>query len=336
MFPIIDLNPNDETCIYSVLLFVIERSKKLGVTMPAITFDQFFWIKALEIITARKLNIVPLLGGFHLLMWFYGSIGSIMDESGISKLFECLYGRNTAKHMVTGKAVLRVNRAHLLTESALMMKLQKIALTRNYDENMSKKLNDSIKTLYKSALEKKEHEVDLQILELSSLKDFIAPTKNSLISKSHTACLWLQYMDYVKTGRNFTQAARTGNWDLPLGSMSKMLNLFAATSYLIYAKSAMIYLQLMLDLPNNHLWLHEKFFQGLSVVRRSNRYWAGLRPDLVIEQVMMRSIKSRGGLTRGSGFYGFSFFSVRTTWIYSMHAATSYHDVLSSLAKKCH
>ena len=118
--------------------------------------------------------------------------------------------------------------------------------------------------------------------------------------------------------------------------MSKMLNLFAATSYLIYAKSAMIYLQLMVDLPNNHLWLHEKFFQGLSVVRRSNRYWAGLRPDLVIEQVMMRSIKSRGGLTRGNGFSGFSFFSVRTTWIYSMHAATSYHHMLSSLAKKCH
>ena len=30
-------------------------------------------------------------------------------------------------------------------------------------------------------------------------------------------------------------------------------------------------------------------------------YWAGLSTDLVIEQVLMRSIKSTGGLTRGRG-----------------------------------
>ena len=41
---------------------------------------------------------------------------------------------------------------------------------------------------------------------------------------------------------------------------------------------------------------------GLFVCRRSHQYWAGLWPDLSIEQVMMRAIKSRGGLTRGSGF----------------------------------
>ena len=38
------------------------------------------------------------------------------------------------------------NRAHLLTESALTLKLQKIALTKNCDENMSKELIDSLKT----------------------------------------------------------------------------------------------------------------------------------------------------------------------------------------------
>ena len=203
MLPIIDLNLSDKTCICTVLLFVIEQSKKLGVTMPSITSDQFLWIKALEIITAKRLDIVPLLGGFDLLMSFYGSIGSIMDGSAISKLLECLYGRNAVKHIVTGKAVLRANRAHLLTESALMIKLEKILLTKNYDENMSKELIDSIKILYKSALKKKEHEVDIQIPELSSLKDFIDQTKSSLMSKSRTTRLWLQYMDYVETGRNF-------------------------------------------------------------------------------------------------------------------------------------
>ena len=36
-------------------------------------------------------------------------------------------------------------------------------------------------------------------------------------------------------------------------------------------------------------------------VRRSDRYWSGLSFDLVIEQVLMRSIKSVGGLTREIG-----------------------------------
>ena len=97
---------------------------------------------------------------------------------------------------------------------------------------MSKELIDSLKTWHISALEKKEHEVDPQIPELSSLKDFIGQTKSSFISKSRTARLWLQYMDYVETGRDFIRAAITGNWDLHLRSISKMLNIFAATGHL--------------------------------------------------------------------------------------------------------
>ena len=31
----------------------------------------------------------------------------------------------------------------------------------------------------------------------------------------------------------------------------------------------------------------------------TDRYWAGLSTDLTIEQVLMRSAKTHGGLTRG-------------------------------------
>ena len=47
--------------------------------------------------------------------------------------------------------------------------------------------------------------------------------------------------------------------------------------------------------------VHRKFEAEVHVVRRSNRLWAGLSTDLVIEQVLMRSLKTSGGLTRGSG-----------------------------------
>ena len=53
---------------------------------------------------------------------------------------------------------------------------------------------------------------------------------------------------------------------------------------------------------------------GFHVVRRSDRYWAGLSTDLVIEQVLMRSVKTSGGLTRGRGMTEVQ----RLTWILGM------------------
>ncbi len=47
--------------------------------------------------------------------------------------------------------------------------------------------------------------------------------------------------------------------------------------------------------------VYQHFQAGLHVGRRSDRYWAELSQDLFIEQVLMRSIKTTGGLTRGRG-----------------------------------
>ena len=57
----------------------------------------------------------------------------------------------------------------------------------------------------------------------------------------------------------------------------------------------------MSDLEETHPDVHQKFHDGFHVVHRSNQCWAGLSSDLVIEQTLMRSLKSTGGLTRGSG-----------------------------------
>ena len=57
----------------------------------------------------------------------------------------------------------------------------------------------------------------------------------------------------------------------------------------------------MLRLPETHPDAHRKFKDGYHVVRRSDRFWAGLSPDIIIEQVLMRSVKTHGGLTRGKG-----------------------------------
>ena len=121
---------------------------------------------------------------------------------------------------------------------------------------------------------------------------------------TRTAMLWLQYLDMVSTFQRFISAERMSNWKLHLQTVHYMLPYFAASGHSRYAKSACIYvyLQIMLRLPEPHPDAHRdswKYTMWCDVC--SDRSWAGLFPDPIIEQVLMRSIKTHGGLTRGKG-----------------------------------
>ena len=51
-----------------------------------------------------------------------------------------------------------------------------------------------------------------------------------------------------------------------------MLNLFASSGHINYAKSARMYIQQMQKLAEEYPWLYETFFAGFHVVRRSDRH----------------------------------------------------------------
>ena len=84
-----------------------------------------------------------------------------------------------------------------------------------------------------------------------------------------------------------------------MNAVTALLNLFAATGHIHYAMSARLCVQEMRKRPSTHPWLHQKFVEEYHTVRRTERQWARLWTDVVIEQVQIRSLKSRGGLTRG-------------------------------------
>jgi len=119
----IDMSSSDPTCIFSTLKFVSEHAQQHNVT-PIITFDQPLWWKALMIIMSEPpgsdlRKIVLRLGGFHTEMSFLGCIGSLMAGSGLKELLEMVYAPNAVEHILTGKAIARAVRAHLLVDAAL-------------------------------------------------------------------------------------------------------------------------------------------------------------------------------------------------------------------------
>ena len=74
-----------------------------------------------------------------------------------------------------------------------------------------------------------------------------------------------------------------------------MLNLFSATGHNNYAKTCGIYLQSMEEMEKQHPLLFEQFLLGNHTVKHSEKEWAGIWTDLPIEQILMKSLKGRGG-----------------------------------------
>ena len=59
------------------------------------------------------------LGGFHTEMSFLGCTGHLLGSSGLPELLELIYAPNTVVHILNGKAIARVVRAHFSVDAAL-------------------------------------------------------------------------------------------------------------------------------------------------------------------------------------------------------------------------
>ncbi|KYM95812.1 hypothetical protein ALC62_13539 [Cyphomyrmex costatus] len=116
-----------------------------------------------------------------------------------------------------------------------------------------------------------------------------------------TACLWVQYFHLINIVKRFIEAERCGNWELHLKCVRDMIPYFHASGHYLYAKST---------------------------IRRTNKYWSGIWSDMTIEQVLMRSMKSSGGLTHGRGISD----SVLSKWILSSIILT---EVCNEMEKFC-
>ena len=86
----------------------------------------------------------------------------------------------------------------------------------------------------------------------------------------------------------------------------------------------------MNNLKNERPEVYQHFQDGNFVVRRSDRYWAGLPADQVIEQTLMRSLKTSGGLTRGSGMSDIQ----RAVWLLSMPVCFTNKDKMEENISK--
>ena len=205
-------------------------------------------------------SIVVRLGGFHLEMSFLGSIGHLMSASGLQHILELVYAPNAVVHMLTGKAIARAVRAHLLVDAALNGLLLANALgvplsSQSSDEEADVAIFeetaaivdanrdiDEAYVLYENLMEETISVDEVCSTDVIQRITNILKEKIDSLKSSRTAALWLQYMNMVDILRQYIRAERTGNWALHLEFISKMLPYLAASGHNHYTKSGWVYL----------------------------------------------------------------------------------------------
>lgn len=297
--PFINHPPSQNDTILTALRLASEKCRIHGQKTCIVTFDQPLYIKAKEIVANCQdtdlSNVVVRLGGFHLLMSYMGTIGVIMSGSGLKELLSTIYAENSIDKMLSGHAYARAVRAHILVHLALASEVVKTIHLTEEDESI---IEDTLSKLDRSAIPTAHENEQFQAVATK-----FTDALRKLESNGPTAKLWVLYFRMVTLAKQFIQAERTGDWNLHVATVQKMLPFFHAAGHFFYAKCAHLYLQDMLELERKMDPLdYERFTKkGFFTIRRTKKFCSGIWSDMTIEQVLMKSMKSYGGLTRGRG-----------------------------------
>ena len=124
ILPLIDMNPSDYSCLFSVIEFVAREVERMKLPGTTLRFDQPLFVKVVEIALAKQIDTeVIRLAGFQTLMGAVGSAFHLMKGSGIEEALGQVYGSNSTIHIICGKAISRAIRAIPLLDAVLTSKL---------------------------------------------------------------------------------------------------------------------------------------------------------------------------------------------------------------------
>lgn len=286
---IINSKPDNYSTVYTTLLECLKTSQSKPII---VTFDLPLWIKAIRIVVEMKMPAVVRLGGFHLLKSFLGSVGFIMKDSGLEEVFQCLYpGEDTVDKILSGGAYYKALRANFLVDAALCSFLLK-------NEFSDEELKDMQEYIIRCRTNKLGAKNEERIVKYFDTK--IQKKLQEVSDVGRTSKLWIQYHSFVNLIKDFIRAERMHDHDLHLACVVRMLPVFAAAGHTQYAKGARLYVELMHMNTAKHATVKSMFkVHKLHTIRYSTAKWSGIWTDLSIEQTLMKSIKSRGGLTGG-------------------------------------
>lgn len=218
-----------------------------------------------------------------------------MKDSGLAGVLSSVYGENTVKQIFSGHQYSRAVRAHTL----VLLALSKIIFRRAEDK--CENVQECVQFITEYSFMSPEDIEELQ--KDDNYRTITAEFEKELerIEGLNSPCkLWVQYCRMAFIVKDFLYAEKSGDLQLHLDTIERMLPFFHTTGHFPYAKSAHVYLKDMKTLEKHMSESEYKIFttEGYWTIRGSDKFFSGIFTDQTIEQTFMRLLKFEGGLFR--------------------------------------
>ena len=127
---------------------------------------------------------------------YAGSIGSFMSGSGLVESLETCYGKNTIKHLLIGKVIVRALRGQLLVEAVLEETLMRQFLMRNknlsnteVEGNSKSQTNRNNENIIYDQIEREEDAICGEQYDKSTLENEDSSWAEEILDKKTTLIL---------------------------------------------------------------------------------------------------------------------------------------------------
>lgn len=133
--PLIDMKPSDPDTVMTAMVESQRLTQQCNQLVTLFTVDQQLYRVAVDVLWAypqKFKNIIPRLGGMHMLMSFIGTVGTLMANSGLEALMNAAFGG--VQKMLTGKKFPQCVRALRMVVEELLRDV--IPASESFDELM--------------------------------------------------------------------------------------------------------------------------------------------------------------------------------------------------------
>ena len=305
--PAIEGSPTKMDVIQEILIQIKSKAEAIGLTSADAVFDHAIYAKALEVINnpthidlKRFINLR--MGGFHACCIFIAVIGKRFGSAGLKDMIleAGLIGEGSIESALRGKHYNRSMRLLKTTYEALQR--LKLDAFENWllSEQKAQHLYEFLESNSFEDLADERSAMSMQnaVEDSSIVLDLWLEFEEKINSFSlgPMAVFWSSFLDMVEVLLDYVKSFRTGNWELNLQSMERMLKWFHAYDHVNYARHFTYYWATQKNLQRDFPTIFREFRNGHFSVKRSKGNFNGLPPDQVIEQTINKDQKGAGGI----------------------------------------
>ena len=269
-----------------------------------------------------------MLGGFHLLMMLLGIMGTRYGDAGLRELAvqSEVVAEGSIERVLEGKNCNRAVRLHKVVYEALFrMLLNKFEASLPAHAIDIFQQKEILIESFKLDLCKDGFERIFMSKEFREWNDLLVTHMNETKSKgSDLEKFWLTYLDLCELLLNLIFATHSGNWELYLACTEEVIRWAFAHDRHKYARSLLLFLNDMRDLPATFPEAYAAFCNGeFSVQMSPSNPFRGNEADKTIENTINRDCKT------GGGYIGFSAsFPATQRWVLNASRRAKYRNLI--------